>query len=292
MRVRALVELLRAPAALSVPGDVLAGAGTDRSPARDRALRTFGSCCLYWAGMALNDYVDRDVDAAERPRRPVPSGRVPAPLALGLSVVLTAAGLAGSAGSGGRRSLAVALPLATTVWSYNLGLKGTAAGPAAMATARALDVLHGAEPGRLHRAVPAATAVGAHTLALSTVAAAEVTGSAKRLPAGALATTLGLGTAVAAWLVTSAASRGRGGPDEVLGACALAVYTTTVGRGQLAAVRTPGPAELQRATSGGILGMIPLQSALTAARGSGGRAAVLLGLLPVARALSGRVSPT
>ncbi|WP_017973324.1 SCO3242 family prenyltransferase [Actinopolyspora halophila] len=293
MRVRALMELLRAPAALSVPGDVLAGAGVTRPPGSDRALRTLGSCCLYWAGMALNDYADRDVDATERPQRPIPSGRVPAPFALGLSVVLTAAGIAGSAGAGGRRSLAVAIPLATTVWSYNLGLKGTAAGPTTMAAARALDVLHGAAPGELRRAVPAATAVGAHTLAVSTVATAEVTGSGKRLPATALTATLGIGAAVAAGLVRAAAADSTGrGRDDVLGACALAVYTTTVGRRQLEAVRDPGPAGLQRATSGGILGMIPLQSALTAARGDGGRAAALLGVFPVARALSGRVSPT
>lgn len=293
MRVRALMELLRAPAALSVPGDVLAGAGSARPPGSGRALRALGSCCLYWAGMALNDYADRDVDAAERPQRPIPSGRVPAPFALGLSVVLTAAGVAGSAGAGGRRSLAVAIPLATTVWSYNLGLKRTVAGPATMAAARALDVLHGAPPGALRGAVPAATAVGAHTLAVSTVATAEVTGSGRRPPATALATTLGISTAVAAWLGGAAAAGGtRRGRDDVLGACALAVYTTTVGRCQLEAVRGPGPAGLQRATSGGILGMIPLQSALTAARGEGGGAAALLGIFPLARALSGRVSPT
>jgi hypothetical protein len=32
--------------------------------------------CLYIAGMALNDFVDRNVDRAERPHRPIPSGRI------------------------------------------------------------------------------------------------------------------------------------------------------------------------------------------------------------------------
>src|SRR2546427_505844 len=35
------------------------------------------SACLYLGGIALNDYFDREVDAVERPERPIPSGAVP-----------------------------------------------------------------------------------------------------------------------------------------------------------------------------------------------------------------------
>src|SRR5581483_1580159 len=94
-----LAELVRAPAALSVPGDVLAGAaaaGTLAGPA-GWGVRTCGLCaasvCLYWAGMAANDWADRAVDATERPSRPIPSGRVPAGTALGVAAGLSAAGL-------------------------------------------------------------------------------------------------------------------------------------------------------------------------------------------------------
>ncbi|WP_162795796.1 UbiA family prenyltransferase, partial [Nonomuraea lactucae] len=79
-RLQAFVELVRAPAALSVPGDLLAGAAAAGRPV-DPGL-VAGSACLYWAGMALNDYADRDVDARERPERPIPSGRVSPGLAL------------------------------------------------------------------------------------------------------------------------------------------------------------------------------------------------------------------
>ena len=34
------------------------------------------------AGMALNDYADREIDAVERPGRPIPSGRVTPEFAL------------------------------------------------------------------------------------------------------------------------------------------------------------------------------------------------------------------
>ncbi|WP_344946429.1 UbiA family prenyltransferase, partial [Actinomadura miaoliensis] len=99
---RALVELVRAPAALSVPGDVLSGAAAAgglrgvRGPAGLAA----ASVCLYWAGMALNDYADRRLDAVERPERPIPSGRVRPGTALAVAAGLTGAGvaLAGAAG--------------------------------------------------------------------------------------------------------------------------------------------------------------------------------------------------
>ncbi|MEU6786587.1 UbiA family prenyltransferase, partial [Nonomuraea angiospora] len=131
---RALLELVRAPAALSVPGDTMAGAAAaGRRPAPGLAL---ASVLMYWSGMALNDWADREADAVERPERPIPSGRVRPGAALGLAAALTGAGLATAAIAGGRRALTVAGLLAGAVWAYDLGLKRTAAGPASMAACR------------------------------------------------------------------------------------------------------------------------------------------------------------
>ncbi|MDX2842013.1 UbiA family prenyltransferase, partial [Streptomyces ipomoeae] len=189
-----LVQLLRAPAALSVPGDVLAGAAAAGRPLSARTLGVMGSSvCFYWAGMALNDYADATVDAVERPERPVPSGRVPRRTALAVAGALTAGGLGLAAASGGRRSLLGALPLVGAVWAYDLKLKSTPAGPAAMASARALDVLAGAlAAGRgsgsrtggtgaalLRGAVPAAL-VGAHTYTLTALSRHEISGAPAR----------------------------------------------------------------------------------------------------------------
>ncbi|MCC9707514.1 UbiA family prenyltransferase [Streptomyces sp. MNU76] len=206
-----LAQLVRAPAALSVPGDVLAGAAAAGHPLGVRTVGVMGSSvCLYWAGMALNDYADATVDAVERPERPVPSGRVPRRTALAVAGTLTAGGLALAAASGGRRSLLGALPLTAAVWAYDLKLKSTPAGPAAMASARALDVLAGAlaagrGPDRTTRtgtallrgAVPAAL-VGAHTYTLTALSRHEVSGAPARLPAATLAasTTTALATAL------------------------------------------------------------------------------------------------
>ena len=149
-----LAQLVRAPAALSVPGDVLAGAA---AAGRPLGVRTVGvmasSVCLYWAGMALNDYADATVDAVERPERPVPSGRVPRRTALAVAGALTAGGLALAAASGADAVSLGALPLAGAVWAYDLKLKSTPAGPAAMAS-RACPGRPRGRPGRRARAGP------------------------------------------------------------------------------------------------------------------------------------------
>ncbi|RMI33163.1 UbiA family prenyltransferase, partial [Streptomyces triticirhizae] len=82
-RARAWLELVRGPAALTVPGDALAGSAAGRAPARNTALAMASSVCLYWSGMALNDWADRAEDARDRPHRPLPSGRIAPAAALG-----------------------------------------------------------------------------------------------------------------------------------------------------------------------------------------------------------------
>jgi len=107
------------------------------------------TCGLYLAGMVWNDYYDRAIDAVERPRRPIPSGAVPAERAwqLGWGLLLMglfASAVAGWGESGAGGALLVAIPLALTIWGYDAGGKQTAAGPWLMGACRALNVLLGA----------------------------------------------------------------------------------------------------------------------------------------------------
>jgi 4-hydroxybenzoate polyprenyltransferase len=303
MRRRDVIELVRAPAALSVPGDVVAGAaaaGWPFGPATPALAAS--SACLYWAGMALNDYADRDVDAAERPGRPIPSGRVTPRFALGLAAGLTGAGIGLAGLVGGRRALAVAAPLAATVWAYDLVLKQTAAGPVAMAAARGLDVLMGAGAGRLRPALPGAALIAAHTLAVTALSRSEVSGADQRLPRATLAATgvisaaaglvaVGGGPPSGGWKRHRRARGTRPGP-RLAGAGLLAVYAGTFGRAQLAAVHDPAPERVRRAVGAGILGLMPLQAALAAGAGAPVAAAPVAAAFPLAWRLSRRVSPT
>lgn len=220
-RLRAWAELLRVSALFSVPGDALAGAAAvGRRPGRGTALAIGASLCLYEAGMALNDWADRDEDAVDRPHRPIPSGRISPAAALGAAGVLTAAGLA-LAARAGRPALTVAMGLAATVWAYDLHLKHTKAGPAAMAAARSLDLLLGATatatgvraPGGSSSpdnvaaaaprglpaclpALPAALVLGAHTYGVTAVSRHETQGGSTGTPLAVLATTTALAAAV------------------------------------------------------------------------------------------------
>jgi hypothetical protein len=291
----AIASLVRLPAVLTAPGDSLLGAAA--SGARRPPLRTLGlvgaSSCLYLGGMALNDWADRDVDAVERPQRPIPSGRVSPRFALGLGAALTAAGVGLAGWAGGRRALAVAAPLAATVWAYDTVLKDTAAGPVAMAAARSLDVLLGADPDHRGAALPAAAVVGAHTLKITMVSRAEVEGGDPAVGRRALAGT-GAVTAAASALAASRLRRGGGRLGRALAAAGLlGAYASASAFAEDDAVRDPSPPTLQRAVGTGILGLLRLEGGLHAA--AGGPAAVTAGLAaahPIAKALARRRAVT
>ncbi|MGW0640731.1 SCO3242 family prenyltransferase [Streptomyces badius] len=372
-RLRAWAELLRVSALFSVPGDALAGAAAvGRRPGRGTAIAVGASLCLYEAGMALNDWADRDEDAIDRPHRPIPSGRVSPAAALGAAGVLTAVGLA-LAARAGRPALTVATGLAATVWAYDLHLKHTKAGPAAMAAARSLDLLLGATatatttvtaggaPGgsRAHdnvagappavsairapgtpkasppglAALPAALVLGAHTYGVTAVSRHETQGGSSGTPLAVLATTTALAAAVLGERRVWGPSSSPATPDSAVpGATArpparvaravgpvgpgpvghresplrrtvadparlvtLAVtgaYLRTAGPPLLHAALNPSPPLTQRAVGGGIRAMIPLQAALAARAGSPVTGLAVMGLVPLARSLARKVSPT
>ncbi|GAA3017641.1 SCO3242 family prenyltransferase [Streptosporangium longisporum] len=291
--VRDLAELVRAPAALSVPGDVAAGAAAGQVLGGRTLGLACSSVCLYWAGMAANDWADRHLDAVERPERPIPSGRVSPGTALGIAVGLTAAGLAVAGLSGGRRALAVAVPLAAAVWSYDLMAKNTAAGPPAMALCRGLDVLLGATPGRsVAKALPPALTVAAHTYLLTALSRAEVSGSGRGLPAATLAGT-------AALAVATALGRGEVAHEPRTARVVRAVragltgwYAAGFGLSQARAVAEPSASRLRTAVGTGIVALPALQGALVARGGATREGIAVAAAVPLGRALARKVSPT
>ncbi|MFJ1741682.1 SCO3242 family prenyltransferase [Streptomyces microflavus] len=380
--VRAWTELFRVSALFSVPGDALAGAAAvGRSPGRGTALAIGASLCLYEAGMALNDWADREEDAVDRPHRPIPSGRISPSAALGAAGALTATGLA-LAARAGRPALAVATGLAATVWAYDLHLKHTKAGPAAMAAARSLDLLLGATAtatatstayagtgpgpratrpmrlgavpptgpdnvaraaattGSLLAALPAALVLGAHTYGVTAVSRHEAQGGSTAVPLAVLATTTALAAAVLAThqrqrpgepatpglaatapgsshrpdhphQPTAPATPDLGAPPPgtyrpshhphrptapaltpLLLTAFTGAYLRTAGPPLLHAALNPSPPLTQRAVGGGIRAMIPLQAALAARAGAPGSGLAVMALVPLARSLARKVSPT
>ncbi|MFF3171782.1 SCO3242 family prenyltransferase [Streptomyces sp. NPDC057900] len=313
MTARAWAELLRISALFTVPGDALAGAAAvGRRPNRSTALAVGASLCLYEAGMALNDWADREEDAVDRPHRPIPSGRITPRAALTAAGALTGAGLA-LAARAGRPALTVATGLAATVWAYDLRLKHTPAGPAAMAAARGLDLLLGATatatataPAKATAAataaLPAAALLTAHTYAVTAVSRHEAQGGSTTAPLAALTAVAALGGAVvrerpgetkyAGETKHAGEVKRAAAPARLLVTALTGAYLRTAGRPLAHAALNPSPPLTQRAVGGGIRAMIPLQAALAARAGASGTALAVMGLVPLARSLSRKVSLT
>ncbi|MFD5448478.1 SCO3242 family prenyltransferase [Streptomyces sp. NPDC127100] len=305
-RAGAWAELLRLPALFTVPGDALAGAAAAGACPGPRSLLAVGSSlCLYEAGMALNDWADRAEDAVERPHRPIPSGRVRPAAALAAAGVLTGAGLALASGAG-RPALAVAAPLAATVWAYDLALKHTPAGPAAMAAARGLDLLLGAAAttGGARAALPSAALLGTHTLAVTAVSRRETTGGSALAPLAALATTGALTRLVTHRRIRLPAGRraaaapglpglrpAAGPPPRARDALTTALgaaYAAAAARPYFHAALNPSPPLTQRAVGGGIRATVPLQAALAARSGAVTASLLIAALAPAGRLFARR----
>lgn len=272
-RLHDYLELVRAPAILTVLGDTLAGGSAAGHLLSGRRLALpLASACLYAGGMALNDYADRDADARERPERPIPSGRISGRAALATAAALTAAGLGLSAAGGGRRAFAVGVPLAASIWTYDLlAKKHAVTGALTMGSCRALDVLMGAGSRHLRPALPAAAIMGGHTVAVTLLSRGEVQGTTTATAAGVAAGT---------GLIAGAVVAGCAGPrNQVLAVlAATAAYAARCAPAQVRAARNPVARNALGATKAGIRAMIPLQAALALRHGNPAAAGVLAGV--------------
>ena len=253
-----IAELVRLPAVLTVPATASSGrrSRAGRAVARARSASASARRCSTW-----RDGPQRLRRPRSSTRRSAPAGRCPrGACGRGSRWVWRgcsrrrASRCRGLAGGPARRR---ALALAGTVWAYDLVLKGTPAGPPAMADGALLDVLVGAAP-TARSALPAATIVGAHTLAVTLVSREE---AARRSPwpgRGALGRSRRRVRGG-----RQLRGRPRSGPSGAPGtrACWRRTSRASAQRPRRA-TREPTAANVQRVVGAGILGLLPLQAAL------------------------------
>ena len=190
-RMLAWWQLLRAANVFTAASNILAGfliVQHDWQPAGALAALVASSACLYLAGMVLNDFFDAEIDAAERPERPLPSGRIARSTAGAVGWSLLAIGVA--IGWVISRQFEIIAPgliaslLAIAVVQYDGGLKKTRFGPLAMGWCRVLNVLLGAsiaaDLSHQPLAFGYALLVGAYTVGLTYVARSEMIGNVAR----------------------------------------------------------------------------------------------------------------
>jgi hypothetical protein len=275
-----LLQLLRIPNVFTAFANVVAGVLLVRGGRFEREdLAVVGaSGCLYLAGMVLNDYFDREVDARERPARPIPSGQVSAGFAIGLGASLLLVGLA-LAAQAGVWPLGVAVALACAVLAYDMGLKATALGPWAMGSCRLLNVLLGMSVmGELPAGWlwTAPVAMGLFTVGITQLSRHEVSGTTAPRVRRTVCFMAALGVAVAAvaatWAFAHDARR------LVLTATFLVVLGVRGARLFAPLWNDARAPTLGRAIGGGILLMPTLDATFVAAAGHGAGALVVMAL--------------
>jgi hypothetical protein len=146
MNPRTLLELGRVSNLPTVASNVLAAAALTGAPLAPVpvAVTLLSGMLFYVGGMVLNDAFDADIDARERPERPIPSGRATRGAVFALGFTLIGGGLAllgalvllGRA-VGGIRLLVAGAATAVAVIAYDRFHKGVAWSPVVMGLCRA-----------------------------------------------------------------------------------------------------------------------------------------------------------
>ena len=277
----AYLQLLRIPTVFTAMADIvlgfvlthhylygpLAGPGAEQQVGWNRPLAFLGllltSCCLYLAGMVFNDVFDREQDAAERPGRPIPSGRVSLKSAIILGMILMAVGLTSAAFVSGV-SFQVSLLLVVAILGYDSVLKRTPLGPLAMGSCRCLNVLLG---GSLQSAwVPnmfsmpllgAAIGLGLYITGVTVFARTEARVSS-RWQLGLAQAIMNVGFAILVLLMLSSPNQSPLGVSLAM----LGVVAFTINRRAFEALRNPSPATVQGSIKVMLLSLVFLDATL------------------------------
>jgi len=288
------LQLVRLPNVFTAVADVLMGFLFTHATFAPGAAWILGlliaaSVLLYMAGMVLNDVFDVEVDTRERPKRPIPSGRVSLSTARWVGWQLLVAGaiagwLAGYR-SGDLRPGLVATALAACVLLYDAGLKKTLAGPLGMGACRTLNVLLGmslsAQPWQAEHALVAG-AIGVYIAGVTWFARGEADRSRRAHLAGGMLVMLagvGLLSLLPGW------------SDRILPliqqqpmrwGLLMIIVGLIIMRRCLWAITNPTPARVQATVKQSLISLVILDAAVAfAVRGPLGALAVLVLLVPM-----------
>lgn len=276
---RPWLELIRLPAVFTAPADVLAGlalaalAGAAPDPLTILLL-VGASAAIYCAGMAANDLFDAEVDARERPGRPIPSGRVSKGGAWLLVLALQAVAI-GLAMLVGPASLAAAGFTVLATYLYNAGIKDGPMGPAAMGLCRYGNALIGLSiigfdaPG-LVVAVPLTTLF--YVTALTFTSRHEVDGTTRSRLALPFAGMLIGACLPAAWIL-------EGRLPVTWAAAAVLVPLVWLLLPMRRAWKAPAAGPVRGVVMAGIFGIALINGVLALGAGGYWQAAVIVGLL-------------
>lgn len=242
---------------------------------------------LYAGGVALNDVFDADLDAAERPERPIPSGQVSVKGGFWLGAALMASGAA-AAFTVNVVAGVVATAVAYAAVVYDRWAKPNPLwGPLVMGACRGLNLLLGMAAAPLLMPANAAWALVPvlYVAALTALSRGENGRAAPRDAAVALAAAL--------TVMAAQASFGFTGPGRWReGLVFVAVFGLMVLPPFWRARREPRPGTVRAAVGAGVLGITAIDAAWVGYRLGTPWGAGVLGLLVLSLALRKRFAVT
>ena len=240
----------------------------------------FASVLLYAGGVVLNDFFDAELDAKERPERPIPSGVVSRSSVLRFGLLLLILGI-GIAGLYSMTSGLIAFLLSGMIVLYNWKAKHhSLAGPLAMGSCRALNLLLGmclfisAEPKWVFLIIPLC-----YIGAITAMSQGEVHGGRKQTQAVAAFLYLVVGL-----LILVLAAQAGGQWWWTMGV--LTLFYILVGRPLYKAWKQPSATNIRLAVKWGVISLIVLDAAIASAYVSPIYTLIILALFPLSRTLS------
>ncbi len=257
----AYLELVRPANVATALGDVLAGFAV-AGLANPRALPWLlvSTACLYAGGVVLNDVFDRNVDAVERPERPLPSGRVSTGRAAALGAILLAAGvLTAALGTGEAGRIAGAIAAAVLLYD-GWSKKTPVLGPLNMGACRGLNLGLGmaAVPGTLTDYWTLCLIPSAYIAGVTLLSRGEVSGG--RQSSSTFSLLLVAVSIAAVFFVVISTDR------HVWPALAVAaLFAWRVVPPFVEARQTPTPRAIRAAVKRGVLSLVLLDAALATA---------------------------
>jgi 4-hydroxybenzoate polyprenyltransferase len=282
VNLRAYAELMRPPNVVTAVADVLAGYAV-AGLGNHRALPwlVLASASLYAGGVTLNDFFDRQLDALERPERPIPSGRVPARVAAALGASLLIVGII-SASQATREAALLASVIAALILLYDAwGKRQPIAGPVNMGLCRALNLLLGvaAVPAALTTAWTLGVVPLVYIGAVTTISRGEVHGGSHRAARVALISLTGAIGALMA-ITLNPARR------SISGLILVAALAWRTWPAFWIAFRTREAGAIRKAVRAGVLSLVLVDAAIGAAYAGPAYAAAILATAVVAGALA------
>ena len=282
----AYLQLMRPANITTAWADILLGAAAAGIVAGNLSFATVGELILattglYGGGVVFNDVCDAQLDAVERPERPIPSGRASLSGAIALGTILLVIGIAAAAMVSSQSAILAAIVAMTALIYDKWGKHQTYLGPVNMGMCRGGNLLLGvsAVSGAISDRWYLALIPIIYIAAITAISQGEVHGGKKTTGIVAIALILAVISSIFALAIL---------PEYTLLVTLpfLTLFIALVLPPFIKAAVNPSPLLIQTAVKAGVLSLIVLDATIAAGFTNWIYGLSVLALLPLSRFLA------